>query len=34
MTSGFGGGDLDVEEPFQERGVAALGRRGVVELGG
>jgi hypothetical protein len=34
MTSGFGGGELDVEEPFQERGVAELGRRGVVSSPG
>ena len=29
-----GGGDLDGEEPFEERGVAELVRGGVVELGG
>ena len=34
MASGFGGGDLDVEEPFQERGVAELGFGGVVQLAG
>jgi hypothetical protein len=34
VTSGFGRGDFDVEEPFQERGVAELRFRGVVERSG
>ena len=34
MAAGFGGGDLDVEEPFKERGVAELRLGGVVELAG
>jgi hypothetical protein len=30
----LGGGDFDVEEPFEERGVPELGFGGVVELAG
>jgi hypothetical protein len=34
VTAGLGGGDFDVEEPFEERGVPELGFGGVVELAG
>jgi hypothetical protein len=34
VAAGFGGGDLDVEEPFKERGVAEVGFGGVVQLAG
>jgi hypothetical protein len=34
MAARFGGGDLDVQQPLEERGVAELDVGGVVELGG
>jgi hypothetical protein len=34
VTSGFGGSDLDIEESFEERGVAEFRFGGVVELAG
>jgi hypothetical protein len=34
VTAGFGGGDLDIEEPFQERRVRQLVVVGVVEFAG
>jgi hypothetical protein len=33
VAAGFGGGDFDVEEPLEERGVAEVLLGGVVEFG-